>query len=635
MPIIQGLFNDMLPATMQDGGGIGARPQPQIPQMPRPVMTQPEQPMAQQEPSVPQIDLSNLNIDLSNLGIDGLMNVGQTQQPQNPSDFFNQYTEFLSGVQSGNTAGKVNRRDDIYNNFFDQTNYRYQGNPSDFRASVGLSDAFSLYDDPTVQVNSQSFQAASQSLAGAEDPLAVLSDYYGFDITPTVNEGANYKNAKKYGTTEESMAEFQSIIEPILQKSIPYIQATQGLEYTDALEYAYTHDPMVAALYNQYGVDLYRQTKDGSTYIFDPIAGQEIRTLEVKDPKFKDIAPALAGIALSFTGIPAALGGAFGATGATASAIGQGLVSTATAALGGERGSDLLVSGITGAMGGYTKGLGTELSSLNEAAKAADAAGDFAGAAQLASQAADVGAQLKLINTLKNTANFANAVQNENYVGALFSGLNLAGVGVNEWVSEKVNTAFAGQEEILGMNTDDLAVGVTQFAEKLMQGKDPKQALISAVVEYAKAGGSFPDLGIDIDLPDFDSSGFFDAVANSKIVQAIRQLGEDFDYAVLQPAKDFFEQTGSAIDDEFIQPIRESLKDIDIPTPDVDLPDLNLDLPSLDLNLGMPSLNLGAVGGTGGTIGSGVDIGTDISMVDPAELFGYVDYIQQLMGENK
>jgi hypothetical protein len=55
------------------------------------------------------------------------------------------------------------------------------------------------------------------------------------------------------------MAEFQSLVEPILQKSIPYIQATQGLSYTDALEYAYTHDPMgvskeVAAAMTQAGL---------------------------------------------------------------------------------------------------------------------------------------------------------------------------------------------------------------------------------------------------------------------------------------------------------------------------------------------------------------------------------------------
>jgi hypothetical protein len=68
---------------------------------------------------------------------------------------------------------------------------------------------------------------------------------------------------------------------------------TQGFDYNSAVEYVYTHDPMAAAVYTLYGVDLYRQTDDGSTYIYDPIQGQEIRTLEVKDPNFGDIGPEL------------------------------------------------------------------------------------------------------------------------------------------------------------------------------------------------------------------------------------------------------------------------------------------------------------------------------------------------------
>src|SRR5210317_2026563 len=248
--------------------------------------------------------------------------------PQSPTDFLNQSIEFLRAVASGHTNKKVNKRDDVYNEYFgfgpsDLPTYRYEDNPADFRAEAGLSDNFAVYDNPDSTITGDSVQNAYNLLASAEDPVAALSDYYGFDIAPTVNEGANYKNAHKYGTTTENMAQFQSLVEPILQRSIPYIQATQGLNYTDALEYAYTHDPMVAALYNNFGVDLYRSTKDGSTYIYDPIAGQEIRTLEVKDAKFKDYLPAIASIALSFTGVPAALGGMFGASGATASAIGQ------------------------------------------------------------------------------------------------------------------------------------------------------------------------------------------------------------------------------------------------------------------------------------------------------------------------
>jgi len=661
--IVQGLFSDVLPPQMMDGGGRGGMvglPQG-IGTPPPPVMTQPQQAMVQQPQQAmvqqPPLDLSK--IDLSGLNIPqvsdtGMLNFGtnQLQQTtQNPEDYFNQYTEFLSGVQSGDTASKVNRRDDIYNNFFNQTNYRYQGDPAELRASVGLSDVFSMYDNPEVQINAESFQAASQALSGASDPLSVLSNYYGFDIVPTTNEGANYSNARKYGTTEQNMAEFQSIVEPILQKTIPYIQATQGLEYTDALEYAYTHDPMVAALYNQYGVDLYRQTKDGSTYIFDPIAGQEIRTLEVKDAKFKDYLPAIASIALSFTGVPAALGGMFGASGATATAIGQGLVSASTAALGGARGSDVFKAGVLGAAGGYVKGLQATAAELGKAAEAANAAGDVAKAAELTAQASSVASQFELMSTIQNTARAADAIANKDYVGAVLIGLDEAGFSLKDWTANKLS-GLAGSGEILGINADDLAVGVNKFAVKMLEGADPEAALRSAVVEYAKAGGSFPDLGIDLpdfDLPDFDESAFFNSIKNSKIVQTILQWGRDFDENVLKKVKEEIEGAGRFIDENVVQPTREKLKDIDIPHPDFDFkkpdfdfegPDFDFEGPDInfpDLNLSIPSLTGGGAdlfGMSGGGGGSSAAAFRDpnLEIVQPAELFGYVDYLQQLTG---
>src|SRR6056300_168362 len=330
------------------------------------------------------IDLSGLEgldlfggtpLNLGPFGTESVMSMTKYLEtlPQDASEYFERSQNYLGGLNTDSFSDVgINNRDDVYNDYFGVgpsglPAYRYDGDPADFRAEAGLSDNFAVYDNPDSQITSQSVQDAYNALNSAEDRTAFLSDYYGFDITPTTNEGANYTNAQKYGTDAERMAEFQSIVEPILQRSIPYIAATQGLNYTDALEYAYTHDPMVAALYNQYGVDLYRQTKDGSTYIFDPIAGQEIRTLEVKDA---NPLPIIAGIALSFTGLPVALGGMFGATGATASAIGQGLVSASTAALGGAKGSDLLKAGVLGAAGGYVKGLQSTVTELGTAADA-------------------------------------------------------------------------------------------------------------------------------------------------------------------------------------------------------------------------------------------------------------------------
>jgi hypothetical protein len=368
------------------------------------VPTEEEEEEEEEETTPPlAYDPSNINLDaLKNTGIDlsrleGLnifegspLNLGlagsQTSMsmpdylatlPQTPSEFFNKSLDFLQNVASGDTTNKVNRRDDIYNSYFlgstevggENTlpTYRFEGDPADFRAEVGLSDNFAVYDDPASIINQQTVQDAYNILNTAENSLAALSEYYGFEIQPAINEGANYTNAAKYGTDAQRMAEFQSLVEPILQRAIPYIIATQGLNYTDALEYAYTHDPMLNALYQSYGVDLYRQTKDGSTYIYDPIAGQEIRTLEVKDAKFKDYLPAIAAIALAFAGVPTALGTALGATGTTtATALGSALMSgTSTLIQGGNLKDALksaIVSGITaGVSGDLTDAVGKAL----------------------------------------------------------------------------------------------------------------------------------------------------------------------------------------------------------------------------------------------------------------------------------
>lgn len=278
-------------------------------------------------------------------------------------DVFNSYSDFLGSVESGNTTNKVNLRDDIYNNYFNENKAadRYLGDPANLRAAVGLSDAFSVYDKAGSTITGESLQGAYQALTSGANPVEALSAYYGFEIQPTSNEGANYTNAAKYGTDAQRMAEFQSLVEPILQKSIPYIQATQGLNYTDALEYAYTHDPMLNALYQSYGVDLYRQTKDGSTYIYDPIAGQEIRTLEVKDARFKDVFPSLlkAGvIALATGGIGAGLGGALGMTAGQTAALTGALGSLAQ---GGDP-KDAILAAVTGGIsGGLTDAVGSAL----------------------------------------------------------------------------------------------------------------------------------------------------------------------------------------------------------------------------------------------------------------------------------
>ena len=122
---------------------------------------------------------------------------------------------------------------------------------------------------------------------------SVLSNHYGYDVTPTTQDISTSKFGGNLGEhfkgSKEQLQEFHSLVEPILQEQIPYIQATQGLEYQDALASAYNNDPMLQALYAKYQVAPVRQTKDGSTYLYDPFSFSEIRTTEVKDPTALDI----------------------------------------------------------------------------------------------------------------------------------------------------------------------------------------------------------------------------------------------------------------------------------------------------------------------------------------------------------
>lgn len=667
MAIIQSLFEDMLPRTMQDGGGRGGIGMPMPPQAPQiglqaPVMqpqvappVQPQvqppvqeqvkpvaqQPMGLAQPQQPQVAggfTVPQNIDLSGFG-GGLFNLGMPQQPQaaqDPADFFNQYADFLSGVQSGNTANKVNRRDDIYNNFFNQAGMQYTGTPEEFRSAVGLSDVFATYDNPETTIDSLSVQDAYSLLTGSEDPTEALSQYYGFDFQPTTNEGANYTNARKYGTDAERMAEFQSLVEPILQKAIPYIQATQGLDYTDALEYAYTHDPMVAALYGQYGVDLYRKTKDGSTYIFDPIAGQEIRTLEVKDPKFKDYAPALAGIALSFTGIPAAIGSAFGASGATAAGIGNAITSMGTAALGGQRGSDLLKAGVLGGLGGYAKSL---QATANEALSALETSATAGNVGSLTATYDAAQAAANTATTIFRSAKAIDAIANKDYIGAVNLGLIESGVtgGIDGVVGNYLDKLSGGSSTLLGLDVKALAPALSAFGTQLLSGADTEDALRRGVLAYVKEGG----LNLSYDkTPE----------AIKAIEDAIRQVGSKIDDTFFQPLKD---ATGGLVDtlDNLIQ-TPDSIKGIEdffrdlpdkvdnaIDTPDSikAIEDYFKDLASglgdgLDLDLSGVDIGLGGVGGGGELVSTrGLPDFLQIEDTVPTpELFAQRDYLQEL-----
>ena len=132
-----------------------------------------------------------------------------------------------------------------------------------------------------------------KDLNTTEDFTAALSEYYGYDITPSSQQldvdtfGGVLK--EHTGSSKDQLEQFHSLVEPILKDQIPYLQATQGLSYEDALTEAYKRDPMLQSIFYKFDVDPIRQTEDGSTYLYDPFSFSEIRTFEAKDPTALDI----------------------------------------------------------------------------------------------------------------------------------------------------------------------------------------------------------------------------------------------------------------------------------------------------------------------------------------------------------
>jgi hypothetical protein len=306
-------------------------------------------------------DLDNLDLSGLNLGDINIPSYGEIKAaltggsvaPTTLEGLAQLYQQQVSLLQNVDTLENVDIDDRPY--WYNTNVSGVLGQPSqysgaEFRAATGLPDSFSIYDSGQ-GLTEENTQRAVALLSESASPLEAVSQYYGIDLQAANNPNSNYNNASKYGTDSGKLSEFQSIVEPILQQVIPYLQLTKGLRYDDALEYAYKNDPMITALYNQYGVDLFRQTDDGSTYFFDPISGTESRTIEVKDSSFRDV-----GLALTIAAASAILGPAIGkALGGTplANATGKALAAGfKTVASGGDF-NDVLKSMVTAGVVDY------------------------------------------------------------------------------------------------------------------------------------------------------------------------------------------------------------------------------------------------------------------------------------------
>jgi len=198
-------------------------------------------------------------------------------------------------------------------------------------SQVDAPDYLRNFRAPATQESAVSAYSSIANLQNTSDIASALSNYYGYEITPAEqNLGRFGGNLQSHtGTSKARLAEFHSLVEPILSEQLPYLQTVEGLSYEDALIESYKRDPMLQSLYAKYDVSPIRQTKDGSTYLYDPFTFGEIRTLEVKDPTVIDslvqIAPSLI--------LAAALGPLAGTAAGTVTTAGTAANAALTAAL--------------------------------------------------------------------------------------------------------------------------------------------------------------------------------------------------------------------------------------------------------------------------------------------------------------
>ena len=301
---------------------------------------------------------------------------------------------------------------------------------------------------------------------------------------------------------------------------------------------------------------------------------------------------------------------------------------------------------------------------------------------------ANLNTQANVLDAINNTAVATKAIASGDYVGAfnsLFelgtsaaSGFETSGIdaiatlkdSAMDYVSSFAANTFGTEGEWFGANVDDLTNGVMDYAQRIMNGEDPVDALGSAVNEYAKNGGSLGTAGeaardfieqaggefynnVIKPVGDFIVNGY-EAVASivpeggdtPDIVKAIEDLARETG----SKAEDAVREAGSFIDEEVLQPTKELVESIyePLPNPSFDAPNVNLevntpefDLPEFDLpDVDLPDVNLPSLDYEVTPEGSRVartseDLkGTSIpriQQVTPAELFGYTDYLNQLL----
>ena len=85
--------------------------------------------------------------------------------------------------------------------------------------------------------------------------VGYVSDHYGADVNLIEETRSFTGDIEGYtSTSPELMAEFQSVIEPLMEEKVAYGMSVGKMDYHEALMDAYNNDPVIRAVYDKYGV---------------------------------------------------------------------------------------------------------------------------------------------------------------------------------------------------------------------------------------------------------------------------------------------------------------------------------------------------------------------------------------------
>jgi len=212
-------------------------------------------------------------------------------------------------------------------------------------------------------------------------------------------------------------------------------------------------------------------------------------------------------------------------------------LSTATG-MGAGMSTGLTTGGMTLAQGGsveealingITAGLGAEAKDLNNAVKAGTATKETIATANL-------------INNIDDVGKLVKAVDSGNVLGVVTNGLSLAGVGSIEDVVGDGIKAVAGDSGFIADNIDPVTKAVTKVVTSGIKGDSIEEVVAKGLYEYVKNGGALPNIDLDLgggwDTPEWLSA---------------------IDDEVLQPIKDSIVAGYQYVNETVLEPAVESI----------------------------------------------------------------------------